>query len=241
LVSDEPPIGDPGTYLELVWTPERQAQNFEVARGSAPKRKPKTCADCGLHPKQAGHPLWCTDCWLRRQPVEVQATACARRAAAVPVEQWQDARPDAPEGHSWCRACQSFRLLVDFKDSETRPRGRCSACLATAAHRSRIERTYELDRFDYDRMLKAQDGRCAICRKRFIDRPNIDHDHVSNRVRGLLCNSCNYELLGAAAAAGDPSSEGAVKVLLMAVHYLRNPPMSGRWRPGFVSAEEPPF
>jgi hypothetical protein len=221
------------------WTEEDFRRNLEAARASAPRRKPKTCKDCGLHEKQLGHPLWCTDCWLRRQPVEVQAAACARRAAAVPPDQRREKvpEPEWPEGHRWCRACQSYRLLLDFKDDGSR----CRACVATAAHGAYVERTYEIDRFDYDALVKLQGNRCAICRKEFKQRPNIDHDHVSNKVRGLLCDKCNYELLGAAAAAGDPSSEGAIRLLLLAIHYLRNPPMSGRWRPGQAIHDEPPF
>jgi hypothetical protein len=43
---------------------------------------------------------------------------------------------------------------------------------------------------DYERILSAQGGRCAICRSERIDL-RIDHDHVGGRVRGILCNGCN--------------------------------------------------
>ena len=36
-----------------------------------------------------------------------------------------------------------------------------------------------------------QAGRCAVCDGRLGDQPIVDHDHVTNRVRGLLCASCN--------------------------------------------------
>ncbi len=44
---------------------------------------------------------------------------------------------------------------------------------------------------DFDRMLKDQDFRCAICGIMAETRLDIDHDHVTNRVRGLLCYKCN--------------------------------------------------
>jgi hypothetical protein len=46
-------------------------------------------------------------------------------------------------------------------------------------------------------LLQSQGGRCAICH---TDQPgghgrfHIDHDHVSGRIRGLLCNNCNRGL-----------------------------------------------
>lgn len=50
---------------------------------------------------------------------------------------------------------------------------------------------------DYDEMLVAQDGRCAICSgppsgryKRF----HVDHDHVTDEIRALLCHHCNVAL-----------------------------------------------
>jgi len=48
---------------------------------------------------------------------------------------------------------------------------------------------------EYDQMLKAQNGKCAICgairgnkrSKNFM----VDHDHGTNKIRGLLCTKCN--------------------------------------------------
>ena len=46
---------------------------------------------------------------------------------------------------------------------------------------------------EYERMLAEQGGLCAICYGPPLGktRLSIDHDHKSNRVRGLLCDSCN--------------------------------------------------
>lgn len=45
----------------------------------------------------------------------------------------------------------------------------------------------------YDQILAAQSGRCAICQKK-MRRPAIDHDHKTGAVRGLLCPGCNIGL-----------------------------------------------
>ena len=44
----------------------------------------------------------------------------------------------------------------------------------------------------YDRIYKKQRGRCVICGKR--QKLHVDHDHLTNKVRGLLCFRCNYGL-----------------------------------------------
>lgn len=47
---------------------------------------------------------------------------------------------------------------------------------------------------EFSIMLKAQGHRCAICKKRFRKIPNVDHDHKTKIVRGLLCGTCNIGL-----------------------------------------------
>jgi Recombination endonuclease VII len=55
---------------------------------------------------------------------------------------------------------------------------------------------------EYDRMLVAQNGVCAICRqeessrhqKGSVKRLAVDHCHSTGKVRGLLCERCNQVL-----------------------------------------------
>lgn len=42
----------------------------------------------------------------------------------------------------------------------------------------------------FDQMLLAQLGRCAVCRK-VMEKPHVDHCHKTKKVRGLLCFNCN--------------------------------------------------
>jgi len=48
---------------------------------------------------------------------------------------------------------------------------------------------------DYDELITAQGGGCAICgnppKTRRLD---TDHDHRTGKVRGLLCHRCNRAL-----------------------------------------------
>lgn len=59
------------------------------------------------------------------------------------------------------------------------------------SHETAMRRKYGLEPTDVKHMLKAQDGKCPICRISIQDDPHIDHAHKTNRVRGLLCGPCN--------------------------------------------------
>ena len=59
---------------------------------------------------------------------------------------------------------------------------------------------YGITSEQYEEMLEAQDGRCALCGKRSLKlRLAVDHDHTLDRlgfkvVNGLLCSRCNRAL-----------------------------------------------
>jgi Recombination endonuclease VII len=65
---------------------------------------------------------------------------------------------------------------------------------AQIRERRRTLRTYGLTQADWDNLLRRQGNRCAICRTEepgFRSEWDIDHDHVTDQVRGLLCGRCN--------------------------------------------------
>ncbi|WP_083975106.1 endonuclease VII domain-containing protein [Kitasatospora mediocidica] len=76
--------------------------------------------------------------------------------------------------------------------------------------------TYGLGPGEYESLLKAQGGACAICRGKRRYRLSVDHDHKTDLVRGLLCRMCNERLLTAARDKPD--------VLRSAAAYLDAPP-----------------
>lgn len=59
-------------------------------------------------------------------------------------------------------------------------------------------RRYGISREDYERLLKEQDGVCAICSTDTVGRGHeyfhVDHNHETGEVRGLLCDKCNRGL-----------------------------------------------
>lgn len=78
---------------------------------------------------------------------------------------------------------------------------------------------YGLSPNQYQEMLDAQGGKCAICREATVGnkaRKNlfIDHCHSTDNVRGLLCGNCN-NLLGHA--------KDNPQILQSAMDYLKRP------------------
>jgi hypothetical protein len=67
---------------------------------------------------------------------------------------------------------------------------RCHPC---KRRHNKLRQHYGIGSADYNRMLAEQDGRCAVCRGESDGHGelHVDHDHVSGRIRGLLCASCN--------------------------------------------------
>lgn len=63
---------------------------------------------------------------------------------------------------------------------------------------------------DYDRMLKEQNGSCAICETKPL-KLCVDHCHATGKVRGLLCNDCNL---------GIGKLKDNIKTLQNAISYL---------------------
>lgn len=60
-----------------------------------------------------------------------------------------------------------------------------------------LKRNYDILEKDYNKMFWEQDGRCAICRKHQTELKktlSVDHNHITGKVRGLLCHNCNMAI-----------------------------------------------
>lgn len=111
----------------------------------------------------------------------------------------------------WCPRCQRERPINEFHRCKTSRDGRvghCRNCVSAygAEYRKRnpadrfyhVHRNYGLTQEQYNEMLNAQGGRCAICGSSDHGSKNwhVDHDHETGVVRGILCQGCNHALGG---------------------------------------------
>lgn len=125
---------------------------------------------------------------------------------AVAME--QERRLQAETGTKRCTRCGERKPLDDFKRHNKTHDGRYPACKACCAKRYQERSTPEtrarmtrrirdanwgLVPGQYDAMLDAQGGVCAICEERCKSGKSlaVDHDHTTGAIRGLLCANCN--------------------------------------------------
>lgn len=116
--------------------------------------------------------------------------SCSKCGKIKPVDKFVR-RKFSPSGNwgytSWCKSCRNKKAKDDWKDGSIRD--------------SVYKRKFGITLDDYDKMLEAQEGRCAICNTKDLTghgkkhgRFSVDHDHVTGEVRGLLCHPCNVGL-----------------------------------------------
>lgn len=88
----------------------------------------------------------------------------------------------------------------------------CKECLRIYYTIRSIKKRYGISKNQFERMLRKQNDRCAICGQKFVDlfhphnkesftyhasAPRVDHSHKTGEIRGLLCDRCNL-LIGEA-------------------------------------------
>ncbi len=97
---------------------------------------------------------------------------------------------EASQRHYW-----NYKDKINAKTRKWYDSGSGVNCL----RKHHLKKTFGITLEDYDYMLYKQDYRCAVCGS---DYPGcngkgkrnsfcVDHDHETNKVRGLLCRNCN--------------------------------------------------
>lgn len=86
----------------------------------------------------------------------------------------------------WCHPCSAA-----WQRQYRATRGGLDA-VRRADRKSQLKRKFGMTVEQYDALLLAQDGHCAICPS--TTELCVDHNHTTGVVRGILCNPCNKAL-----------------------------------------------
>lgn len=106
-----------------------------------------------------------------------------------------------------CPKCGGTKPLTDFSKNKSRRDGRdvwCKACAKTArVYNPKVARAQNIKRYgitlqDYEDLLCMCDAKCMVCGQTASEHKQhtgkflcVDHDHITGKVRGLLCHRCN--------------------------------------------------
>ena len=102
-----------------------------------------------------------------------------------------------------CTKCNIDKELTEFYIYPTgKYRAACKVCYIkhrnTIGKNKQLKKRYGITIDQYNDLFESQKGCCAICEKpRELGGRSglyIDHDHNTNKVRGLLCPGCNYAI-----------------------------------------------
>jgi len=98
---------------------------------------------------------------------------------------------------SWCKDCHKLygrKYASIHKERQAELRRIRFEKDPDLYRNNRLKKVYGISLEQYDDMLEAQDNMCFICEKTPEDngkRLGVDHNHITNEVRGLLCDNCN--------------------------------------------------
>lgn len=125
---------------------------------------------------------------------------CKTCERSLPLTSFHSHRghPDGLYNH--CKDCYNARQRALYKAGYLlEERAAYQAGYTDRLKVKRRARRYGIAPEEYERLMREQGGRCAICDGTETYEHHqlcVDHDHASGLVRGLLCSRCNKALGG---------------------------------------------
>lgn len=157
-----------------------------------------------------------------------KSCGCIRRPNLVGYENDHGVVVDKIKNQIWALTCKHCGETHTQNQREIRNNAHALSCKfykppnwsGLEKEDARLQRDYGITQSQLNALIEFQDHKCAICFKP-IDRTrkttNVDHDHKTGEVRGVLCSSCNTGL----GHLGDD-----IEGIKRALYYLENSPFT---------------
>lgn len=131
------------------------------------------------------------------------------KRAGISHEEWLVHRSN---GEFWCYCCKSWKKSAMFGADKSRGTGKSSACKECTSYKATACR-YGITVEEARQLRTGPHGgkKCEICLRFWNIKLEVDHDHKTGKVRGMLCRRCN----GALGWFGD-----SIEFLKKAIAYL---------------------
>jgi len=129
---------------------------------------------------------------------------CSKCGKELPYECFCASKRSKDGLQCWCKACYKKHHLKYDKEHYKEHAGEKREYRkqnTVSIRNSVLKWKYDITLDQYDEMLAAQGGVCMICgrpetakNQYGVKRLAVDHDHRTEKVRALLCSSCNTVL-----------------------------------------------
>jgi hypothetical protein len=157
----------------------------------------KVCSNCGLEKKLVQFsPLYsqCKDCRNQlKKKRRAENPEEVRRKERESLAMWKD---NNREHYNQYQRSYYFKNQEACKEKMRQRRIK----YPEKAKESDLKKSYGITLADWNTMLEAQGNRCANEGCHTVDPGgkygtwHVDHDHITGKIRGLLCASCNLTL-----------------------------------------------
>jgi hypothetical protein len=163
-----------------------------------PEHTTRLCPDCKREKPAAdfrrnrarpdGLSHYCRDCFKVRDATSYRGRAEAKGVKVRPLR-------DVPLGFKWCPGCEVALPKAEFSKHRQQAGGHagyCKPCRRAQGRKGYFLRKYGMTEVELSDRKEAQGGLCALCRLGRAE--HVDHDHLTGKVRGVLCFNCNSGL-----------------------------------------------
>jgi glycerol-3-phosphate dehydrogenase len=87
---------------------------------------------------------------------------------------------------AWTKTDKSVEYRANYRETN---RERIAAYMRDYRVQTELLRRYGITTEEFFEMVERQEGKCAVCEREC--ELQVDHDHETGVVRGLLCGNCN--------------------------------------------------
>lgn len=133
------------------------------------------------------------DVWKTKREEEI-ATGYCTKCFHIYVNRINTSYDD--NGNKECNICLRKLPINKF----IKRKGKNKTCHSTACSKCHNLKEFKISSIDFEYLLKKQNGLCGICglpeiandkHKDYKREMAVDHDHLTGKIRGLLCTNCN--------------------------------------------------
>lgn len=151
---------------------------------------------------------------------------CASCKCELSIDNFHKKKSTKDGLHNYCKICTATKNKKWVIDNKDKHKETCKNWYSLNKEKANLKGTdwhyrkhYGITHQYFLELAKQQENKCKICnstlsfnKEKTNDRAVLDHCHVSNKIRGILCNNCNTSL---------GKFKDDINILQSAIRYLQ--------------------